>query len=139
MFTGPCVFFYVHKPFQDWCFYKSYGQRPLNSSSLQYVREEYKDVFTGLGKFDLYIITVEDGADPVIHPQGRVSHGLHDRLKEKLDQMERDEIITKVDKPTIWVNSLAILEKKDDSLRLWLYPKDANKLIRRKRFQFPTF
>ena len=64
----------------------------INSGHLtkQDVLEEYKDVFTVLGKFEPYHITIEDGADPIIHPPRRVSHGLHDRLKEKLDQMERD-------------------------------------------------
>ena len=53
--------------------------------------------------------------------------------------MERDEIIAKVDKPTNWVNSLVIVEKKDGSLRLCLDPKDLNKVIRREHFQIPTF
>ena len=105
----------------------------------QDVLEEYKDVFMGLGKFEPYHIAIENGAEPVIHPPRRVSHGLHDRLKEKLDQMERDEIIAKVDKPTNWVNSLVIVEKKDGSLRLCLDPKDLNKVIRREHFQIPTF
>ena len=105
----------------------------------QDVLEEYEDVFTGLGKLEPYHITIKDCADPVIHPPRRVSHSLHNRLKEKLDQMERDEIIAKVDKPTNWVNSLAIVEKKDGSLRLCLDPKDLNKVIRREHFQIPTF
>lgn len=100
----------------------------VNSNHLtkQDVLEEYKDVFTGLGKFDPYDITIGDGAEPVIHPPCRVAHGLYDWLKEKLDQMECDRIIAKVDKPTDWVNSLFIVEKKDGSLRLCLDPKDFN-------------
>ena len=105
----------------------------------QDVLEEYKDVFMGLGKFEPYHIAIENGAEPVIHPPRRVSHGLHDRLKEKLDQMEREEIIAKVDKPTNWVNSLVIVEKKDGSLRLCVDPKDLNQVIRREHFQIPTF
>ena len=53
--------------------------------------------------------------------------------------MERDEIIAKVDKPTNWVNSLIIVEKKDGSLCLCLDLKDLNKVIRREHFQIPTF
>ena len=60
-------------------------------------------------------------------------------MKEKLDQMECDSIIAKVDKPTDWVNSLVIVEKKDGSLRLCLDPKDLNKVIKREHFQIPTF
>lgn len=112
----------------------------INSNHLtkQDVSEEYKDVFTGLGKFDPYHITIEDGAEPVIHSPRRVPHGLHDRLREKLDQMECDRIIAKVDKPTDWVNSLVIVEK-DGSLCLCLDPKDLNKVIKKEHFQIPTF
>ena len=43
------------------------------------------------------------------------------------------------DKPTEWVNSLVIVEKKDGSLRLCLDPKDLNIVIRREHFQISTF
>ena len=81
---------------------------------------------------------IEEGADPVIQPPRRVPHGLQDRLKEKLDQMEHNRIIAKTDEPTIWVNSLVIVERKDGSLRLRLDPKDLNSVIRREHFQIPT-
>lgn len=78
---------------------RTFSQCGLNSNHLikQDVLKEYKDVCTGLGK-----------------------------LKEKLNQMECDRIIAIVDKPTNWVNSLVIVEKKDGSLRLCLDldPKD---------------
>jgi len=81
---------------------------------------------------------IEEGADPVIQPPRRVPHGLQDRLKEKLDQMEHNRIIAKTDEPTIWVNSPVIVEKKDGSLRLCLDPKDLNSVIRREHFEIPT-
>ena len=67
---------------------------------------------------------IEECADPVIQPPCRVPHGLQDRLKEKLDQMEHNRIISKTDEPAIWVNNLVTAEKKDCSLRLCLDPKD---------------
>ena len=67
---------------------------------------------------------IEECADPVIQPPRRVPHGLQDRLKEKLDQMEHNRIISKTDEPAIWVNNLVTVEKKDCSLRLCLDPKD---------------
>ena len=52
--------------------------------------------------------------------------------------MEHDRIIAKTDKPTDWVNSLVIVEKKDGSLLLCLDPKDLNSVIGREHFQIPT-
>ena len=103
------------------------------------VLEEFHDVVTGMGKFHRYHITTEEGDEPVIQPPRRVPHGLQYRLKEKLDQMEHGRIIAKTDKPTDWVNSLVIVEKKDGSFRLWLDPKDLNSVIRLEHFQIPTF
>ena len=53
--------------------------------------------------------------------------------------MEQDRIIAKTNKPTDWVNSLVIVEKKDGSLRLRLDPKDSNNVIRREHFQISPF
>ena len=64
------------------------------------VLEEFYDMFAGLGKFDQYRITIEEGAEPVIQAPRRVPHGLQDCLKEKPDQMKDDRIIAKTDKPT---------------------------------------
>ena len=101
------------------------------------VLEEFHGVFTGLGKFDQFHITIEE--KPVIQAPRRVPHGLQDRLKEKLDQMEHERITAKTDKPTDWVKSLVIVEKKDGGLRLCLDPKDLNSAIRREHFQILTF
>ena len=51
-------------------------------------------------------------------PPQRVPFGLQDRLKLKLDLMEKHKVIQQVNKPTDWVHNLVIVEKKDGSLRL---------------------
>ena len=43
-----------------------------------------------------------------------------------------------MDRPTPWVNSLVIVEKRDESLRLCLDPRDLNKAIRREQHRIPT-
>ena len=69
-------------------------------------------------------------AKPVIHAPRRIAPALHDRLKEKLASMERKGIIAKVDKPTNWVISMQVVEKKDRSLRLCLEPGTLNEAIK---------
>ena len=47
-------------------------------------------------------------------------------------------MIRKVDEPTDWVNSRAIVEKPDGSLRICLDSRLLNKAIKREHFQLPT-
>jgi len=56
-----------------------------------------------------------------------------------LGELEQQGIITHVDEPTDWVNSLVITEKRDHSLRLYLDPKVLNLNIQREHFEIPTF
>lgn len=59
-------------------------------------------------------------------------------MKLKLEQLEKDGIIAKVNKPTEWLNPLVIVEKKNNDLRLCLDPKFLNEAISREHFLIPT-
>jgi hypothetical protein len=94
--------------------------------------EEYKEVFRGVGRIPgLHHITVDPNVTPVIHAPRKVPYGLQPKLKETLDRLEKDQIVSKVDHPTNWVNSLVIVEKKNGKLRLCLDPTDLNVAIKR--------
>ena len=43
-----------------------------------------------------------------------------------------------MDRPTKWVNSLVIVEKRNGSLRLCLDPRDLNRAISREHYRIPT-
>ena len=111
--------------------------KPITLSSLL---QEFQDVFEGLGKFpEAYHIQTKPKVEPVIQPLHRVPHSLYDRLKHKLDDMEKNDVIAKVDCPTDWVNNIVVVEKKGGDLRICLDPKDLNLAIRREHFQIPTY
>ena len=74
----------------------------------------------------------------MIEPPRRTPHSLHDRLKQKLEEMESRGVITQVNGPTDWVHNLVIVEKKDNSLRLCLDPRNLNKALKREHHQIPT-
>ena len=65
-------------------------------------------------------------------------YSLLEKLKQKLQELEEKDVIQKVDRPTPWVNSLVIVEKRDGSLRLCLDPRDLNKAIRLEHQRIPT-
>ncbi|GFY00225.1 transposon Ty3-I Gag-Pol polyprotein [Trichonephila clavipes] len=64
-----------------------------------------------------YHITLKDNAVPVIHPPRRVPLDLQPKLKITLDRLEKEGILSKVNKPTDWVQSLVIVEKPNGNLR----------------------
>lgn len=95
---------------------------------IEFVKKNYSDLFEGLGTFDTtYKILLKDNAIPVARLQRRVPLKIMDRLKEKLNQMVKDNIIAKVENnDSEWVNSMVIVEKKDSSLRICVDPHELN-------------
>lgn len=63
---------------------------------------------------------------------------LHERLKLKLDQLEHDGVIRRVDKLTEWLNPLVVVEETNGDLRLCLDPKYLNQAIQREQFPIPA-
>ncbi|GBN62739.1 Uncharacterized protein K02A2.6, partial [Araneus ventricosus] len=93
---------------------------------------------TGEFPDELYHITLKDNAIPVIHPPRRVPQALQPKLKETLDKLEKEKIVSKVNKPTDWVQSLVIVEKPNGNLRLCLDPRDLNKVIKFEHYRIPS-
>ena len=100
----------------------------------------YPEIFNGLGKLtEEHHIHIKENVTPVIHPPGKISVDLLDRLKKDLHTMERHGVIKRIEEIADWVNSLVLVEKPDGSLRICLDPRDLNKAIKREDYQLPTF
>ncbi len=91
---------------------------PTREDNLPKIRDKkhlielYPDCFEGLGLFEgEYHITLDQSVPPVIHAPRRPPVEIRERIKHELDEMVAQGIITKVDKPTDWVNSLVYKEK----------------------------
>ena len=69
-----------------------------------------------------YHIHVKPGAKDVIHAPRKVPASLRETLKKELDMCERLGVISKVNKPTEWVNSLVIVPKANGKLRICMDP-----------------
>ena len=96
-------------------------------------------VFIGLRRLEKpYHIEIDPTVSPVINPPRTIPCALRERVKAELDDMEKLGVICKVEEPTDWVNSMAIAEKPDGSLRICLDPRHLNKAIKREHFQLPT-
>ena len=103
--------------------------------------KHYPDCFDGVGKFqDQYHITVDLSVPPGVHAKKREPLSLLEDIKDELDDMESQGIITKLKEgmPTAWVNSLVYCRKLNGKLRICLDPKDLNKAIAREHHVIPT-
>jgi len=105
-----------------------------------HIVKEFPSVFKGLGCLKQnYHIAIDKSVKPVINPPRKVPTALREPLKLTLEEMERKNVIRKVDKPTEWVSSLVVVEKpKSRKLRICLDPRNLNQAIKREHYQLPT-
>ena len=102
--------------------------------------DEFQDVFKGLGCVEGdYDIKLKANSHPTIQPQRNVPLRLIDKLKETLNDLEKKDIIAKVEEPVTWVSNLVIVEKANKTLRLCLDPPDLNEAIEKEDFKPPSF
>lgn len=104
------------------------------------VPAEFSHLFNGkVGCFASAVkIYLEKNYVPVICPVRRIPQALMGRVKKELERMEKSGIIKKITKPTEWVNQMAVVAKKDGSLRICIDPRNLNKFIKRPHIPFPT-
>ena len=115
------------------------GTQKAKINNLKDLKQEYADLFEGIGNFpETLHITLKDNAQPVIQPPRKYPIQLVPEINSELQKMEKLGVITKVNGPTDWVNSLAFSRKSNGKLRICLDPKELNKNIKRTYHKTPT-
>ena len=94
-------------------------------------------VFKGLGHIGDTTIITDPSVKPVQHAPRRVPVALRDRVKAKLDDLERKGIMEKVAIPTDWISSMVVVTT-PNKIRICLDPKDLNTAVIRPKYQLPT-
>ena len=81
-----------------------------NSSNLtrQQILTEYRDVFEGLGHIGDTMIITDPNVRPLQHSSRRVQFALQDKIKAKLDDLERKGI-AEVSIPTEYISSMVVV------------------------------
>ncbi|XP_063391344.1 uncharacterized protein K02A2.6-like [Cydia fagiglandana] len=101
--------------------------------------KEFSDVFHGIGCLPgEYKIQLKSDAAPVIHAPRKLPFAIKDAVKNKLLEMEAQNIIAKVEGPSDWVSSITVVKKSNGDLRICLDPKELNNAIKREHFRLPT-
>ena len=104
------------------------------------ILKDYKDLFSGIGALPgVYDIELDDSVPPVQNRPCRIPHTMRAAVQEKLQTMEKDGWIAKVDTPTEWISNLTAVWKADKAqVRVCLDPCDLNRAIKRSHFNMPT-
>ena len=107
-----------------------------NSHSLH----TYPEVFTGLGKLKDYQLKLhlDKSVTPVAQAVRRIPYSRRQKVVDKLDELERLDVIEKVSGPTTWVNPLVTVDKPNGDVRICLDMRRANQAITRERHPIPT-
>lgn len=102
--------------------------------------KQNQDVFLNQGCFpDILKLKLANGATPVSCPARRIPHTLCEKLKNKLQLLEKCGIIEQCEAGE-WVNNLVIVEKhKTGDIRICLDPKELNKYLIRDYVLIPKF
>ena len=113
--------------------------REDKTDTLSWALEQYKEVFEGLGRLEgEYHIEMETMITPVQNRPRRIPFSLQEDLNKKLESLEQQGIIAKVDCPTPWIANLLAMRKPSGAIRVCLDPTDLNKAIRRNHYPLPT-
>ena len=104
------------------------------------ITDDFSDVFDGtLGTLPgTQTLRVDPSIPPSVMPDRRVPVSVRPALKEELERMVDEGIITPVEEHTPWVSQLVITLKKSGKLRVCIDPKELNKALLREHFTLPT-
>jgi len=99
---------------------------------------EYPDLVKTTGTLPgEHSIKIDETVKPVVHAVRKLPAAIKTRTIEKLQEMENDGYITRVETPTEWVSSMVVSLRKD-KVRICLDPKDLNKAIKREHHPMKT-
>ncbi|XP_066300907.1 uncharacterized protein [Branchiostoma lanceolatum] len=79
-----------------------------DNGNTQGILQEYKDVFRGIGKLKDFQVKlhVDPSVVPVKQPYRRIPFHVRKQVEKELQELERQDIIERVDGPTPWVSPI---------------------------------
>ena len=100
---------------------------------------DYKEVFEGLGCLPgEYDIALDETIPPVQNRPRRIALSMQEDVKKKIDALEMQGIIARVDTPTKWISNMLAIRKPSGAVRVCIDPSELNKAVRRNHFPMPT-
>ena len=104
------------------------------------VFSEYSDIFSDdLGTFPGNVhLTIDETVQPVVITSCRLPISQKGKVKEILENMEKKNIVSKVDQPTDWVSRMVTATKSNGDIRVCIDPQVLNKALKREFHPIPV-
>ncbi|XP_060076193.1 uncharacterized protein K02A2.6-like [Ylistrum balloti] len=104
------------------------------------ILDKYKSCFGGIGKLNDFKLKlhIDPSVKPVAQPMYRIPYSLREKVGAKLDELEDQDIIEKVNDPTPWVSPVIVVPKPNGDIRICVDMRQANQAIVRERHPIPT-
>ena len=112
----------------------------VNYVSTQDVVDKNQACFEGVGKLNAYQLKfhVDSEVKPVAQHTGKVPFRRREKVKQTLQELERMDIIEKVQGPTLWVSLSVVVPKPSGEILLCVDMGRANEAIIRERHPTST-
>lgn len=112
----------------------------ISLDSIDAVRQEFPKLFSGLGKMEgEYNIVLKPGAQPFsLSTPRRISLPLLPKVKEELNRMEQQGVISKVEEPTDWCAPMVVVPKRTGKVRICSDLTELNKYVMREKHPLPS-
>ena len=103
------------------------------------IKQEFPSSFTGLGTLqDDYEIQVKQDVQPFSLGTARnIPLPLCDKVKQELDVMEAQGVISKVQQPNPWCTGMVVVKKKNGGVRICIDLKSLNQYVLREQYPLP--
>ncbi|CAI5678464.1 unnamed protein product [Oreochromis niloticus] len=115
------------------------GPSEKNTWSLEEIKTEFQDVFTGDGCLQgEYELEIDTTVQPVKLPKRRVPVSMMKPLKGELMSLADRQIIAPVECSTDWISGMVTVQKPNGKPRICIDPRPLNKALKRSHFPLPT-
>ena len=104
------------------------------------IDKEFPNLFHGIGKLQNFEakLHIDSNISPVAQPARRIPFHMQQKVSSALKQLEKDDIIEKVEGPTPWISPLVVIPKNAGSVPLCVDMRMPNRAIQRERHPSPT-
>jgi len=118
------------------------GLLQLHLNTLDTIRfqEDFPGLFDGIGKLkDAPLkLFIDSSITPVAQKARPVPVALRSKVQDAVSELEKHDIIERVNTPTSWASPIVPIHKADGSLRICVDMRQANQAIKRQRQPLPT-